>query len=990
MTRRVLGLAAAVLALAAPSAAGYSHISEQVGSQVLPQHWRTSSLPIDLTVDGGPTNVLAEINAATATWNGVTTARTTWGAATLGAVDFDKNNLGSAWGDLTGDGKHEVVVDEDGSIIRSFGLAPGSVNGAGITGGVINGGEAEINDMYLLINGSRTDFDRPSTEVHELGHTLGLGHASAGFAIGKDGALEPLFPEEVPTMHPFSIGTTDRRTLAPDDLASLSELYPNPNGSFAATTGTITGTVTRCGSGDPVLGANVRAVNVADPGIQLTQMTGFDGRTDGSYTINGVPPGDYFIVVEPLGGDDQYLDSLPLFTRVDTDFTAEFLDATESDCAQDTDPKAQDSVPVGATGTKIADFKVEGASLALVIDVTGSMGPELVAMKVGLDAMISGIEATGGTFPKTAIVTFDDASQLRTVSRDPDKLRDVINNLTTHSTADCPEGSNRALMTAGRQLGSGGVAVLVTDADSHRTGPSREAVEEFYRSKGARLNTMLSGSCPPAQNPPEPRNRRTPLLAPLSGTTPDGPAPVDRLGVENAVRTFSEESLFTGGLFTFQPEIKTSTADANTRYADTLANLGISAVRPAVAGVNPAALPRGTTLDVELTGSNTDLRSGSTVAVAGGGVTATVVRVLSPTRLVVRFAVSPSAALGFRDVTVSTNRGDGSLETAKGIGAVQVTNAPSGPAILAVTPSAGAAGSTEDVTISGGLTHFTAASQAAFGDSVTVNHVTAISPTRAVASVTIAPGAAIGFRDVTVQTGGETAGETVPGPFLVTAATPAVARLTRAAPAAGARGATVDVTLTGADTAFGGGSVASVSGTGVQVLSTTVHSPTSALARLRIAPTAPLGFRDLRVTTGVQDAALLDGFEVTPRTATPIPCADRTPPAAAFGSVRAKQRRLRLRGSAGDTGCAASAVARVEVAISRKARRRCRFVTRSGRLSRARACGKPVWLKAAGTTRWTLSTKRKLPRGLYTVRVRARDVAGNVQTSTAKRTKRIR
>jgi hypothetical protein len=176
----------------------------------------------------------------------------------------------------------------------------------------------------------------------------------------------------------------------------------------------------------------------------------------------------------------------------------------------------------------------------------------------------------------------------------------------------------------------------------------------------------------------------------------------------------------------------------------------------------------------------------------------------------------------------------------------------------------------------------------------------------------------------------------------------------------------------------------------VQVLSTTVHGPTSAVARLKIAPTAALGFRDLRVTTGVHDAALLDGFEVTPARSHPSPCIDRTPPAAAFGSVRVKKRKLRLRGTAGDGGCAASAVARVEVAISRKAGRRCRFVTRSGKLSRARACGKPVWLKARGTTSWSLAPKRKLPRGTYTLRVRARDIADNVQSRAAKRTRRIR
>jgi hypothetical protein len=261
-----------------------------------------------------------------------------------------------------------------------------------------------------------------------------------------------------------------------------------------------------------------------------------------------------------------------------------------------------------------------------------------------------------------------------------------------------------------------------------------------------------------------------------------------------------------------------------------------------------------------------------------------------------------------------------------------------------------------------------------------------------VANVTVAPGAAIGFRDVTVQSGGEHAGETVPGPFLVTAPTPAVARLTRAAPSSGARGTTVDVTLTGADTAFGSGSVAAVSGAGVQVLSTTVTSLTSVVARLKIAATAPVGFRDLRVTTGVQDAALLDGFEIVPakaRPGQPSPCVDTTPPAATFSAARAKKGKLRLRGGAGDTGCAASTVARVEVAISRKAGRKCRFVTRSGRLSGPRKCTKPVWLKAKGTTSWSLATKRRLRRGSYTLRVRARDIAGNVQARPARRTLRV-
>ena len=69
---------------------------------------------------------------------------------------------------------------------------------------------------------------------------------------------------------------------------------------------------------------------------------------------------------------------------------------------------------------------------------------------------------------------------------------------------------------------------------------------------------------------------------------PDEARPVDVLGNENSVRTFSEESLFSGGLFSFQPEIK-SGGDAATRYANTLANVGISAVTPRTLSTRSAA-----------------------------------------------------------------------------------------------------------------------------------------------------------------------------------------------------------------------------------------------------------------------------------------------------------------------------------------------------------------------------------------------------------------
>jgi hypothetical protein len=977
---RVLWFAVVLAFALAASADGYQFLSQPVpAGGVQGSAWQ--ALPVDMAVDNGPTQILPEIQDAIATWNAVGTARQPFGTATLAAVDFNKDNLGTAWGKLTGDGHQEAVYDEDGQALTALGFAPAAVNGFGARHEIVSGGKAVIDDMFLIISGTHADFDRRATEIHELGHTIGLAHSTVGWSLFKDGALEPPLTSQVPTMHPFNEGGTERRTLEADDRAALSELYPGP--TFTSTDGTIAGSVLRCDTGGAVNGANVRAIKVGDPSVQLTRVTGFDGNTDGRYEIKGVPPGDYHILVEPLSGDTEFFGRLALFTDVDTDFTQEYFNRTEDDCGQDTDLTAVDPVSVAAGSSSIANFKVTKATLALVVDVTGSMGPEIGAIKTGLETMITGLQAVPGDFPETAIVTFDDHATINTVSHDPNRLRQVISQFTTHGTPDCPEGSNAALMTAGRLLGSGGRAILITDANSHPTGPSRASVEALYAEKGARISTLLSGDCPPDQSAPKAR-----ALAATGGdgAAPDETRPPDALGKEDSVRTFSEESLFSGGVFSFQPEIKVaSAADAKTRYANTIANLGISAVRPAVAALNPATAPRGTALDIELTGSNTGFRASSTVAIPG--VSVSEVHVLSPTRLTARLTVDAAAATGFRDVTVTSGS-----ETATGIGALQVTDAPSSPAILSVSPSTGTAGTTEDVRISGGATHF-GASTASFGPGVTVDSLTVQSPTTAIARVTIAAGATIQFNDVTVQTGGELA--TRAHGFLVAAPTPPVAHLTGASPASGARGTTVDVALTGASTTFAAGiSTASVSGTGVEVLSTSVTSATSATARLRIAPGAPLGFRDLKVTTGAQAAALLDGFEVTPAvpppTATPVTpppapapppvCADRTPPVASFSGARVKKHRLQLRGRASDAGCGAG-VARVEVAISRKAGRKCRFIGASGR----RSCAKPVFLKAKGTTAWSLAVK--LPRGSYAILLRARDRAGNLGRATTRHVK---
>ena len=114
-----------------------------------------------------------------------------------------------------------------------------------------------------------------------------------------------------------------------------------------------------------------------------------------------------------------------MYTRIDADFAQEFFTTREGGRLRrgHRSRTSARACPVGASGTKVADFKVDDPALALVIDVTGSMGPEIGAIKTALNTMIDSVAALPVSFPLTTIVTFDDSATVRTVSRDPDRLR---------------------------------------------------------------------------------------------------------------------------------------------------------------------------------------------------------------------------------------------------------------------------------------------------------------------------------------------------------------------------------------------------------------------------------------------------------------------------------------------------------------------------------------------------------------------------------------
>ncbi len=112
------------------------------------------------------------------------------------------------------------------------------------------------------------------TAAHELGHALGLQHS---FTSGLMSVAEM---RAVTTAEPLTI----------DDEAALSLLYPRPG--FSARTGRISGRVSIGDSGVHL--ASVAALTVGGHAVNTLTLP------DGTYTIDGLPPGEYFVYAQPL------------------------------------------------------------------------------------------------------------------------------------------------------------------------------------------------------------------------------------------------------------------------------------------------------------------------------------------------------------------------------------------------------------------------------------------------------------------------------------------------------------------------------------------------------------------------------------------------------------------------------------------------------------------------------------------------------------------
>jgi hypothetical protein len=311
--RKPIAIVVAVLLMVLPSKPAFAYLKFgfEAGGRTVTVSWADAPVRYFVTNRGVPGVTAADFQSAAGraftTWQDVPTASISYQFA-----GFTSNDPG----------------EDDGRTTLGFLNAPELDRVLASTSFLVDGSTGEVLEADIFFNSAFSWSVAPSGEVnrwdlqtialHEIGHLSGLGHSAIGETeVGGTGRRVLATGA---TMFPIALGTNDvsGRTLKPDDIAGISDLYPD--GDFIRGTGSVSGRVTRNGAG--VFGAHIVAFDLAKGDL----VGNFSLGSSGQFAIAGLSPGPHLIRVEPVddGDTDSFFDP---GDPVDLSFRARYYEA---------------------------------------------------------------------------------------------------------------------------------------------------------------------------------------------------------------------------------------------------------------------------------------------------------------------------------------------------------------------------------------------------------------------------------------------------------------------------------------------------------------------------------------------------------------------------------------------------------------------------------------------------------------------------------------
>ncbi len=415
----------------------------------------------------------------------------------------------------------------------------------------------------------------------------------------------------------------------------------------------------------------------------------------------------------------------------------------------------------GATGGK----RYKPVDIALLIDDTGSQEKEIERIK---DAFTK--HATGENCDKVQqLITFKDDVTAFEPTTNLLVLANQVNSLIASEGGDCPEAGITAIEKALEKVKDGGKIYLFTDAATEKV-INASSIASEASARNISIYPYVSGECDSEleftlTNDELINSSESIVISNNDKSTENSNATIQQITTlsRDAVETYSFLAEQTGGIFQFIPQIESGNPKDELFYENVVFNTLVGATGQAIVKIESSLGPRGSTLAVRIRGLNTQFGNNTNLSFSGSGITLNNLSVISPTEIIANISISNLAALGFREITATTN-GEG----ATGVGIFEVVETATNPVILSLSKSSATQGEILKTTVFGQNTHFNNNSEVSLGSGINILNTVVVNAEEIEVELEISTVAITGFRDVTVTTGAEVATESIQGPFMVT------------------------------------------------------------------------------------------------------------------------------------------------------------------------------------------------------------------------------